>query len=241
MRVTFEAKIVVALDEHFRVDRAVRLVTGRAALAQGLVFKHAWRGLLAVTLGARFVESGHGQTATGFHDVHAVRVVALDAVHFPLKDRMMLWQMKLSVCRNVALETRFGLFAGVDDKLTSADRDVLARRAMTRFATLLACHLRIGQSQARVWARWEHPRDLVVTIGTRLVADIMRTFDLQWRDDRSAIEADAGVEQYNRSRCNYYQEQGNDDAFHRNWALWIRLTRDPIKSIRRGDCLAKRY
>lgn len=95
--VTFQTKIIVPLDKHLRIDRAVRLVASGAALAQRFVFERVRFGLLAVTLRAAFIEARHGQPAFRFHDVHSVRIVALDTIHLRFEDGMMLRQVKLGV------------------------------------------------------------------------------------------------------------------------------------------------
>jgi len=50
--VALEAKVVVALDEHLVVDRAVGAVTNRAAFAHGFVLEDERLGLVAMTLRA---------------------------------------------------------------------------------------------------------------------------------------------------------------------------------------------
>lgn len=59
--VALQAKIVVPLDEHLRVDGAVRVVAGRAAFTHGVVFVDVRFRLLAMTRGARLVQTRHRQ------------------------------------------------------------------------------------------------------------------------------------------------------------------------------------
>ena len=47
--VTTQAEVRIAFSEHFPVDRAVRTVADRAALAQGFVLEHKRARLLAMT------------------------------------------------------------------------------------------------------------------------------------------------------------------------------------------------
>lgn len=68
----------------------MRVVTGGTTFAERGMFENDRLGLLAMALGARFIQARHGQTPGGLHDVLAMRVVALDAIHFPFDDRMML-------------------------------------------------------------------------------------------------------------------------------------------------------
>ena len=210
-------------------------MTRGATFAERGMFEDVRFGLFAVTIGTRFVHTRHGEAAVWFHDVGAVRVVALNAVHFAFEDRVMLRQVELGVRGNVALETGFGLFAGIDDEFAATDSDVFAARSMTRFAALLAGHLRIGHPDARVWARWKNACDFVVAIGARFVADVSCAFDLRRSDDGASIETCAGVEDDSRSRCDDQQEQGDDNALHWDLPLWVWLTRDAVESERRND------
>ena len=52
LEVAFQAKVVVALNEHFVVHAAVRIMTRRAALADGFVFKDERPALCDMTLHA---------------------------------------------------------------------------------------------------------------------------------------------------------------------------------------------
>ncbi len=193
-------------------------MTRRAAFAQSWMFEYVWFCLFAVAIGTRFVHACHGKAAVRFHDVHTVRIVALDAVHFAFEDGVVLRQVEFNIGGNVALETGFGLFAGIDDKSASAGSHVFASRAVARFAALLARHFRVGYADARVRTRWKDASDLVMAISTSFVADVSRAFDLRRGDDGAPFETCAGIENHNRSRCKNQQEQGNDDAFHRDWA-----------------------
>ena len=104
LRVAAEAEIVVGLGEHHAVDRAVRVVAGRAAFAQGGMLEDKRPRLLAMALGAGFVGLRHGQAARRLENVLAVRVVALDAVHVAFDDGMMHGQLKFRVRRQMAAE-----------------------------------------------------------------------------------------------------------------------------------------
>jgi len=188
LRVALEAQVGIALDEHFGINRTVRVVANGATFAERGVFKNEGAGLFAMTLSAGFVLTRHGEPARGLHDVHAVRIVALDAIHFTLNDGMMLWQMKFSLSLLMALKTRFGVLAGIDDEFfeaaASGHGDMLAAWSMAGFTAARAGHFGVGQPQSRMRAAGEHPRNVRVTIKTSLVADVSRAFDLQRRDDR---------------------------------------------------------
>lgn len=108
--VTLKAKIGVSLDQHLRIDGTMRIVANGAAFAHCRVLEDDWPGLLPVTLGAALVQACHRQPTRWFHNVHPVRIVALDAIHFALNDGMMLWEMEFRPGFRMTLETSFGIF-----------------------------------------------------------------------------------------------------------------------------------
>ena len=182
-----EAQIVVALDEQLRVDRAVRMVANRAAFAQCLVLEHERTGLIAMALGARLVEPRHGQAGGGFENIGAVRVVALHAIHLAFDDGMMLWETEFRVRFQVAVETRGGVCAGIDDEpaAPAARGDVLAAGPMTGFTTALAGQggsfavnacMRTGGKDADI---------IGMTIVTRLIADVICARDFRRGKNRA--------------------------------------------------------
>jgi hypothetical protein len=83
------------------------------------------------------VQARHGEAAGGFHDVRAVWVVALDAVHPAFEDGMMLRQIEFGVGFQMTVETSGWVFAGIDDEFSPSTTgfDVFAARAVTGFAT----------------------------------------------------------------------------------------------------------
>ena len=97
LRMTPEAKVWVALGEHFAVDRPVRIMAGRATLPQGFVFKNDRARLLAVALRAAFVAARHRQAAGGLEDVSAVGIMALHTVHAALNHRMAIGKFEFRV------------------------------------------------------------------------------------------------------------------------------------------------
>jgi hypothetical protein len=130
LRMASQAKVRVALDKHFAVDRAVRVVTRGATLAHGFVLEHNRARLFTMTLGAAFVAPRHRQSAGGFENVVAMRVVALNTIHFALNHGMMLGQIKFGLDFEVALKTRRRVFAGINDEFVLAAFDVFAGRAV---------------------------------------------------------------------------------------------------------------
>jgi hypothetical protein len=84
--VTSEAHTGIAHGQQFGVDGTVRLVATGATFTQSRMFKNDGLGLFSVALGATFVQAAHRQSAGRFHDVHAMRIMALDAIHFAFED-----------------------------------------------------------------------------------------------------------------------------------------------------------
>jgi hypothetical protein len=210
-------------------------VAGGAAFAHGRVFEDVGFGLFAVAVAARFVDAGHGQAAVGFHDVEPVWIVAVDTVHVAFKHGVVLRQVELGVDGEVALETGVGLFARVDDELatTAAGGDVFAAGAVTGFAALLAGHLCVGQVESGMRAGREGSRDVSMAISAGFVADVSGAFDLR-RGVDGAAEGGAGD---NDSCCDQQQEQGDKDALHRIWALWVGEAGDSVElRVRDGGC-----
>ena len=180
LRMTFQAKVRIAFDEQFLVDRAVRSVANRAPFPQGLVFKYEGPGLLAMTLRAAFVQPRHRQSAVRFHDVAAVRIVALHAVHPVFNDRVMLRQVELRVDFKMALKAGRRVFAGIDDEFAAPapDTHMLAPRSVARLATGRRRPFQVVLVKPRVRARRKDARDVAVALRAHFVANEVCAFNL---------------------------------------------------------------
>src|SRR5262245_35515404 len=112
-------------------------MTNRATLAEGLVFVDERSRLFTMAGRTGLVEARHGEAACGFHNIHAVRVVALHAMEAAFEDRMTLGQAEIRMDLEVASETGGGIFSRIDNELSTpaARGDMFAARPMTRFAT----------------------------------------------------------------------------------------------------------
>jgi hypothetical protein len=185
LRVAPQAKIWIGLHEQLSIDRTVRRVTGRAAFAQGFVLEHDPLRLRAMATCALLTQSRHGESARRLHDVLAVRVVALHAIHLPFPHRMMLRKVELGVDFKVTGETRLRIAPGVHDEFSvpATDSDMFAAGAMARFATGAARHLRRFDVQARMGTRWKNPRVFGVAIDARRVAHKTCTRNFRRRRD----------------------------------------------------------
>jgi hypothetical protein len=185
--VAAQAKIGIAFDEHLLVDGAVRTVADDTAFAQRVVLKNKGPCLIPMALGATLVLPRHGQPAGRFHDVHAVRVVALDAVHASFQNRMVLGKMELSLDVQVALKTSRRILAWIDNEAFAAAQasrgDMFAAGTVAGFAPALAGHRPILSMNPRVRTGRKPSHNVAMTIRAGLVADEMRAGDFQRRDN----------------------------------------------------------
>jgi len=94
----------------------MRVMAGGTALTHRLVFKNHWTGLFPMTLRATFIEACHGEATFGLHDIAAMWVVALDAIHPALYHGMVLGQAEFRVGFQMTLKARSGVFAGIEDQ-----------------------------------------------------------------------------------------------------------------------------
>jgi hypothetical protein len=198
--VALEAQIHVSLDEHLGVDGAVRAMTDSATFSQRRVFEDERTRLFAMTLGATLIQTRHGQAACRFHDVRAVRVMAIDTIHLAFEHRMMLRQMKLGAYFLMTLKAGFGVFARIDDELfpaPAADHgDVLAARAVAGLAAALARHVGNFRVQARMGAGGENTGNIGMAVEAGLIADVSGTLNLQW--DHHGSVGGTGIKQQNQ-------------------------------------------
>ena len=187
--VTLDAEIHVTLQEHLCVDGTVRIVADGATLAQSGMLEYVRPRLLSMTGGAIFVQARNCQSTCGFHDVHAMRVVALDTIHFAFENRVMLRQMEFRARFLMALETGCGVVAGIDDEFFEASAaghdNVLAPRAVAGFTAELAGHVGLFQTHPRVRTGGKHTGNVRMAIRAGFVPNVSSSLDLQRDNDRS--------------------------------------------------------
>ncbi|EEF59801.1 hypothetical protein Cflav_PD2808 [Pedosphaera parvula Ellin514] len=134
-----------------------------------------------------------------FHDVQTVRVVALDTVHFPFDEGMMLGKMKGGLGFEVALETGLRVFAGIDDESAApaTDGDMFAGGAMAGFAALNTGHTSFLETQPCMRAGGEGVADVGVAFEAGFITDESGTLDLRGSNDGS-IGGGTGIEEQNQ-------------------------------------------
>lgn len=192
LRMTFQAEVVIALNQQFPIDRAVGLMTDRAAFAHGLVLEHHRPGLLPMTLGARFVQAGHRQAARRLHDVAAMWIVALDTVHPRFDHRVMTRQIEFRVDLQMTLITACRILPWIDDELApaSARRYMFASGPVTRLTTGAPRQFQILFVKPTVWTCGKNARDVGVAISAGFVSDKRSSFNFRWSED-SAVQGGA--------------------------------------------------
>ena len=200
LRVAAEAEIVVGLREHHAVDRTVRVVTGRAAFAQGGMFEDKGPSLLAMALGAVFIAPGHGQASRQLEDVFAVRVVALRAIHAAFSDGMMRGQLKFRLRLQMTAEAGVRVPSGIDDEFAdaAANLDVFATRTVAGFAAGAVLQGRVFKIQMRMRAGFKSAGDVGMALEAGVIADVMRAGDFEWRD-RHARHGGTRIEKQNHT------------------------------------------
>lgn len=116
----FKAKIGIPLHQHLGVDRTVGIMADDATFPHGLMFEDKRAGLITMTWRASLVQTGHGQTAGGFHDIHAVGIVALHTAQLAFRHRMMLREVEGCLHFKMTGETGFRVPAGIHDEPAAA-------------------------------------------------------------------------------------------------------------------------
>jgi hypothetical protein len=204
LRMAFQAEIRVTLNKQLGVDRSMGIMANSATFTQRLVLEHKRPRLLAMALRASLIQPRHRQSARRLHDVHPMRIMALDTIHFALEDRMMLRQMKLRVGFQVALEACLRFLAGIDNKFSPAatGSDMFAGRSVARFTALQARHVHLVGVQARVRTRRKRAADVRVTIQANLVANVSGPFNF-WRNHEGAVRGARIHQQQKRASAKY--------------------------------------
>jgi hypothetical protein len=152
------------------------------------MLEHERPRLIAMAGGALLVQPRHGQPTGGLHDLFAVGIVTLHAIHSAFNDRMVLRQIEFRVDLEMALKTRRWIFAGINNELASpaAALDMFAARSVTRLAPARANHLGAFDMHPPMRAGRENPRVVRVTFSADFVADVFRAFNLGGRHNRAS-------------------------------------------------------
>jgi len=140
-----------------------------------------------MTLRAGFIEARHRQSARRFHDVHAVGVMALHAVHFPSSTGDAA-ESEGRLRLEMALETGLGVLARIDDELPAAPPAATCLLAGPWHDSQPFWPDILETSSATARAGWRERRGRFrVTLEARLVADERRAFIAAGRPPRDPL------------------------------------------------------
>ena len=208
---TTQAKIRIGFDEQICIYGTVGIVTDRAAFAQRGMLINKRLGFLLMTLRARLVQPRHGEPAFRFHDVHAMRVVALDTIHFSFQDGVMVWKTELRRHVQMTFQTGLRVFAGVNDEFFQAAAarhgDVFAAGAMARFATKFSPNCDGLGTQSGVCAGGKGTCDILVAIGACRVPDEGGAIYLQWGDHCAIARGTGRKKSHSCAHCQRHRGQ----------------------------------
>ena len=184
---TLKAEVIVGLNQHLGIYRTVRIVTNRATFAHRFMFKNKRASLVAMTFSAGLIESPDAEPTGGLHDISAMRIVALHTVHFPFNHRVMLRQGEFRVGLEMALETGSGIFARIQNKLTTTatDFDVFTPGTVTSLASTLPGSGIGSELHSSVSAGGKDPNIVGVTLKARFVANVIGPGNGRAHHDRS--------------------------------------------------------
>lgn len=187
LQMTFQAQVIIALDQKLPIYRPMRPMTRGAPFPHRFVLENKWTALLSMTLRASFIQAGHRKPSSRFHDVVPMGVMAAHAVHVPFDDRMMLRQVEFRMHIEMALKTRRRVLARVYDKTSpsAANAHMFARRSVTRFTPAHMREFDIVLVEAPVRAVWKRSRNIRVTLNAGSVADEIRSRYMRRRNHRT--------------------------------------------------------
>lgn len=179
----------------------MRLMARHTTFAHRLVLKNKGARLLAVALGALFIQAGHAQTAGRLLDLTTMRVMTLDTMHVPFRDRMMFWQPELHLNIEMTVVTRLRIPPRIEDECRTIPRrlDVPAPGTMTSLATCSSRLVTRRGVNPKMNIALERPRIIRVAIVTLLITHEGRSGNL-WNDDDGALNRAAGGEDKNDRR-----------------------------------------
>lgn len=192
LEVALEAEVGIALREQFVVYRAVRVMAGGAAFADGFVFEDEGAPLRDVAAGAGIGVGGDGERSAG-RGVAFVRIVTVAATHFAIADGMRVGQLEAAFHFEVAGEANLRVAVRVNDGIAcAAGLGVETARAVATFATDV---LRVGTvgHQACVRGGGEVFVYIGVAFGATFRADEFRAGNIGWHYNH-AVDGDAGDE-----------------------------------------------
>lgn len=165
LEVTFQAKILIAGDQHPLIHAAVRIVASGATFTQSLVVKYEWPALRGMTLETGLIWRPERSAAT-FHCGAFVRIVTIGTANFSIFQRMVGGHAELPALVEMALKTGFRRFVRIDDGAVRAAGFVVeAAGAVARFAADV-----LGIVPQGLQSRVRRGMEITHNVGVALVA-----------------------------------------------------------------------
>jgi hypothetical protein len=210
-----KAEVVVTLVQQLGADRSVRRVADGATFPHRFVLKYEWPALVSVASRARFIQLRHGQARRRFEYIAPVGIVALDAIHPPFNDRVVVRQVQLGVNLQVTLEADRRVPPRVNDKSTppTTRSGVFAARPMAGFASGLAGPLQIVFVKTRVRAGRKGPGDIRVAIGADSIPNKRSALNLGRLNQRPVDGRAGGNHQAGEGQAEQQRKTTPADSF----------------------------
>jgi len=181
----------------------MRVVTHRATLSQRFMLEDKRPRLFPMTLRAILIQPRHREPACLFENVAPMRVMALNAIHVAFHHRMMLGHSKFRLRLQMTLKTRRRIFPRVHNEFPTpaAGFDMLAPRAVARFATRLPLELRIVDMDTRMRTGRKNSRDVRMALRASTIPDVSRSRNFRRRNYRPSQGRTGNCEEHNKEQC----------------------------------------
>ena len=233
LKMALETKILVALNQHPRIDRSVNRMAGGAAFTNRLMLEDEGASLGGVAPAAGFELRGQGRTAAFYHRT-LVRIVAIAATDFSFQHRMMVRQIEFTPFVQMTLEAGLWRFARIDDRVMgTAGFGVEAAGPVARFAAdvdgVVTRRFQFGMGRGG-----KALRDILVALSAIFRAHVACPGNLRWNHG-DAVNTDAGDKYRGQEQAAKYSEKfrsGHADpstarcvplrvgfGFHRFWSI----------------------
>lgn len=191
--VAAQTEIIISRDQHLRVNRAVRIMTGGAAFTHRVVLKNKGAFLLGVA-GRTGLVRGREINSAALDRVAFVWIMAIGARDLAGQHRVRMREVHLAAFVQVALKTGFRRLIRVHDRSAGATRfHVNATRPVAGFATGVA-HLWPREGKPAMGRGSKVRRFLLMALHALFCPNKNRSRD-GWRGELRSIHHHARDEQ----------------------------------------------
>ena len=182
LEVAAEAKVGIACDEHLFVHRAVGIMAGGAALADGLMLEDKWAALDGVAFATGIVLREQ-RSSTAADSRAFVGIVAITATDFAIQHRMAVGELELAFFIEMTLKAGVRCLFGIDDAVVRATGLIVdTAGAVAGFAADVFGVRSLGLEPG-VGGGFEIARDLGMTFGASSGANKFGAGNLRRSDD----------------------------------------------------------